>query len=335
MKKITLLSAITFLFFTTTAQNGNVGIGTTLPKARLHVADSSVVFTAEGIAASVPGTPPVSGTGRRMMWYTDKAAFRVGYAGLTEWDKDYVGNYSFATGYSSIASSSYSISMGFSSRASATGAISLGGLNNAAGFYSIAAGYSNSTKVSYAVAVGDNNVSSDHGGFVAGTFNDTTTIENDRIAPDNRIFQIGNGYRDDARSNAITVLQNGNAGFSTTLPSTKIDINGDLSIRENNLFLSNGNNHNLSVGLSSFVNISNTTAAFTITGIQGGVDGKILTILNTSTFNMTIANLNAGSDPVNRINTLTGADIVTIGNGSVTLQYSIAHNRWMVIAVRD
>lgn len=335
MKKITLLSAITFLFFTTTAQNGNVGIGTTLPKARLHVADSSVVFTADGIAASVPGAPPVSGTGRRMMWYADKAAFRVGYADMTVWDKDQVGNYSFATGNSSIAYGMYSIAMGTGGTATASGAISLGGGNNAAGFYSIAAGYFNRTKSSFSVAVGDNNVSSDHGGFVAGTFNDTSTVENDRIGPDNRIFQIGNGYRDDARSNAITVLQNGNAGFSTTLPAAKIDINGDLAIREKNLLISIGNNHNVLVGLSSFVNFGNPTAAFTITGIQGGVDGKILTILNTSTFNMTIANLNAGSDPVNRINTLTGADIVTNGNGSVTLQYSIAHNRWMVIAVRD
>ena len=46
---------------------GNVGIGTTAPVAKLHVADSSVVFNANGYAPSSPGNPPVSGQGRRVM----------------------------------------------------------------------------------------------------------------------------------------------------------------------------------------------------------------------------------------------------------------------------
>ena len=55
----------------------NVGIGTLSPVARLHVADSSVVFTAIGDIPATPGNVPVSGAGRRMMWYPDKAAFRA------------------------------------------------------------------------------------------------------------------------------------------------------------------------------------------------------------------------------------------------------------------
>src|SRR6266404_369571 len=58
---------------------GNVGIGTSNPAARLHVADSSVLFSATGIVPGTPGNPPISGAGRRMMWYAGKAAFRVGY----------------------------------------------------------------------------------------------------------------------------------------------------------------------------------------------------------------------------------------------------------------
>jgi hypothetical protein len=83
---------------------GNVGIGTTNPKARLHVADSSVVFSAEGAALASPGKPPVEGEGRRMMWYADKGAFRVGYVSYDQWDKGKVGIYSFASGYRSVAS---------------------------------------------------------------------------------------------------------------------------------------------------------------------------------------------------------------------------------------
>jgi hypothetical protein len=87
-------------------------------------------------------------------------------------------------------------------------------------------------------------------------------------------------------------------------------------------------------GKYSFINVTDPTAAFSISGFQNGTDGKILTVLNTTGQNMTITNLN-GSSLVNRINTLSGADIVTIGNGSVTIQYSAADNRWMVIGIRE
>ena len=58
---------------------GNIGIGTTVPAARLQVLDSNVVFSASGSLPNTPGDPPIQGAGRRMMWYANKAAFRVGY----------------------------------------------------------------------------------------------------------------------------------------------------------------------------------------------------------------------------------------------------------------
>ncbi|MBK8078815.1 MAG: hypothetical protein IPK25_00110 [Saprospiraceae bacterium] len=39
----------------------------------------------------VPGNPPVSGAGTRMMWYPDKGAFRAGTISSDHWDKDNVG----------------------------------------------------------------------------------------------------------------------------------------------------------------------------------------------------------------------------------------------------
>src|SRR5687768_11137760 len=87
------------------AQIGKVGINTTSPAAMLHVKDSSVVFT--GINPP-PGTgnPPVSGSGTRMMWYPNKAAFRAGHvsgSGATYWDKDNIGLYSVAMGFNTKA----------------------------------------------------------------------------------------------------------------------------------------------------------------------------------------------------------------------------------------
>src|SRR4051812_30352673 len=91
----------------------NVGIGTTNPVARLHVADSNVLFSANGdVPFPVFRNPPVSGQGRRMMWYPDKAAFRAGYVSGANWDKDSIGSYSFATGSDAKAKGNYSFVSG-------------------------------------------------------------------------------------------------------------------------------------------------------------------------------------------------------------------------------
>ncbi|HMD00896.1 MAG TPA: hypothetical protein VKH37_12120, partial [Ferruginibacter sp.] len=62
MKKIFPLLILLALNYCLTAQN--VGIGTSAPSARLHVSDSSVVFSAAGDIINVPGNPPLSGQGR-------------------------------------------------------------------------------------------------------------------------------------------------------------------------------------------------------------------------------------------------------------------------------
>src|SRR5690348_17035476 len=80
-------------------QIGRVGINTTTPSAMLHVKDSAVVFTGATTLPVTPGNPPVSGAGTRMMWYPDKAAFRVGKIVSNYWDKDSIGDYSFAGGF--------------------------------------------------------------------------------------------------------------------------------------------------------------------------------------------------------------------------------------------
>ena len=132
---------------------GNVGIGTSTPLAKLHVADSSVVFSADGDVLSSPGSTPVSGYGRRMMWYADKAAFRAGIVYGDYWDKDSIGNYSVAMGNGTRASGGSSTALG---RGAATGnfATAIGGgfdIPLASGFSSIALG-------SGVVAEGDNSV---------------------------------------------------------------------------------------------------------------------------------------------------------------------------------
>ena len=145
------MKRILFLFFIVqssqlTAQN--VGIGTSTPSARLHVADSSVVFSANGGLPGNPGNPPIQGSGRRMMWYADKAAFRAGFVDGNHWDKVNIGNYSFATGYSTTAS-------GFRSTAIGSGTIASGGYTTAMGTGTTASGDASTAMGSFTIAIGN------------------------------------------------------------------------------------------------------------------------------------------------------------------------------------
>ena len=130
------ISLACILFFMT-AHSQNVGIGTTNPAAKLHVIDSSVLFSAVFTLPITPGNPPASGSGTRMMWYPAKASFRVGSVLTQNWDKNNIGSYSFASGYNTLASGNYAISMGEGSSAVGRTATAFG-TGTALGDYSAA-----------------------------------------------------------------------------------------------------------------------------------------------------------------------------------------------------
>ncbi len=144
----------------TIMKDGNTGIGVSQPKALLHVSSSStgcgnILF--EGSFKTTPGDPPTTGTGTRMMWYPDKAAFRVGRVFGNTWDKDSIGNHSVAMGYGSNASGSNSFAVGYYCSARGGGSIAMGDLSVASGGYS--------------VAIGDRSVASNISSFSLGTEN--------------------------------------------------------------------------------------------------------------------------------------------------------------------
>ena len=132
---------------------GNVGIGTNNPVARLHVADSSVLFSAPGFPPVTPGNVPVSGGGRRMMWYPDKAAFRTGFVSGLNWDKDSIGLYSFAAGNNVKAKGQGSIAMGENSQALGSSAVAMGAGSISSGFNSFAVG-NGKAQGNYSIAMG-------------------------------------------------------------------------------------------------------------------------------------------------------------------------------------
>jgi Chaperone of endosialidase/Head domain of trimeric autotransporter adhesin len=170
----------------TVLQNGKVGIGVTAPNARLQVADSSVLFTGPAaIPVTTSFSPPATGGGTRMMWYPQKAAFRVGFVAGTNWDKDSIGRYSFSSGYGSkslgLASTTlghtnaaigdYTTAIGHQNFASGISALALGELNEAAGNYSIAMGYNSSTNGANSFAMGQSNTAQGSSSTALGSSN--------------------------------------------------------------------------------------------------------------------------------------------------------------------
>jgi len=151
--KITFTFLLTFLCFESFTQN--IGIGTTSPVARLHISDSNVVFTGPlNIPVSTNFNPPVQGPGTRMMWYPQKGAFRVGNVDGAHWDKDSIGNYSFASGYKTKARGIASTAMGENSTALGRGSVAFGEFATAKGDYSNAVGYYAYASGVYSTAIG-------------------------------------------------------------------------------------------------------------------------------------------------------------------------------------
>jgi hypothetical protein len=256
VKKISIMKCMALfillsIVYISNAQN--VGIGTTTPLARLYVTDSAVLFTGPPIIISPTiFDPPASGAGSRMMWYSAKAAFRVGTVNGTDWDKDNIGNQSFAGGFntkaagfgsfsmgsSNISSGSVAAAIGYNNNASGDAAMILGTSSTASGFTStsigtgnfaignyaismgsanwavadnsIAMGTSNVTRAVSSTALGYHNVALSPNSLVIGAYNDTTLTD--------KLFEIGNGSFG-ARSNALTVLRNGNMGIGITNPT--------------------------------------------------------------------------------------------------------------------
>jgi len=209
-----ILTACLFLLFQFSAYSQNIGIGTSNPKARLHIADSSVLFTANNVLPVSPRDPPVTGSGIRMLWYADKAALRSGGVVGSHWDRDNVGNYSFAVGYNVVALGPSSIAMGSSCTASgdesvaigriavATGsqAISIGKTSVADGISAIAIGSDALATGDYSVAIGNNVSANGNFSTALGSYVSTSNFEGSFALGDHSTTTamasfVANGFR--------------------------------------------------------------------------------------------------------------------------------------------
>jgi hypothetical protein len=151
--------------------DGKVGIGTTAPTANLHVAGLNG-FLVTGTYGS--GAIPDTGPGTRMMFYPNKAAFRVGMVRGAEWDDSNIGfsstamgeqtkasgAYSTAIGFSTIASGNNSTAMGLGATASGSESTAMGENTTASGYQSTAMGRFSKASGNNSTAMGENTTAS-------------------------------------------------------------------------------------------------------------------------------------------------------------------------------
>ncbi|RFN58756.1 hypothetical protein [Marixanthomonas ophiurae] len=125
-------------------------------------------------------------------------------------------------------------------------------------------------------------------------------------------------------------------GINTTNPKSTLDVNGALSLRGGVITLVNGNNTNINLGATVFSHYrvegpTNTFRLRTINTTPG--DGQIVTLINTTDQEMTIAHDEGpGAFPERKIYCPGETDFIISGqNGTVTLQFNAGLSRWVVI----
>lgn len=202
---------------------------------------------------------PIVGNGARLIWHPKKAAFRAGLTNGT-WEDSNIGQGSFAVGWDAQASGFGAASVGNYSVSSAHQAFSMGNHANAvqANSFSIgnfcyaynpnsfAIGNSAAAMGDYSISLGYHTVAKAPHSVAIGLYNNS--FEQPNGGPSDRLFQIGNGVDLNNRTNAMTVLRNGNVGIGgkAVLPEFVLDVASRMRIRNDGntagLYLNNSQN---------------------------------------------------------------------------------------------
>jgi hypothetical protein len=130
-------------------------------------------------------------------------------------------------------------------------------------------------------------------------------------------------------SNGQVLTTNGSGTLSWSSSASS-----GITYTSTTMSLSGSGNHNLNTSTANYVKINQGSSNnFSITGIAGGTDGKVIILQHSGSGTMTLRNDNNGSSSSNRILTQTGSDISTSGQGVYTLVYDSGLSRWIVIGV--
>jgi len=173
------------------------------------------------------------------------------------------------------------------------------------------------------------------------------------INPQEMLHVNGKIRVDDASGRtAVSVL-----GVDNTGTLNKMDVAGALEIHNNTIIASgtgyysvvnipistpspNTRLNNLDLGVDgtnaykTVIRFTGATQSFDITGIQGGIEGRHIILLNSQSVNMGVINNSNQSSALNRIITYSGSPAEsTSGQGAIELVYD--GTRWVVLNLRN
>ncbi|HET9137671.1 MAG TPA: hypothetical protein VFO76_13650 [Candidatus Kapabacteria bacterium] len=127
----------------------------------------------------------------------------------------------------------------------------------------------------------------------------------------------------------VRIGGNGYVGFNQTNPGVRVDINGGYATKSRTVTVNSGTNDNIAVGDCAYLRID-APGAFTINGLQAGIDGQRLRIVDINGWDMTIGN-NASSTTANNIETDVGSDVIVRGTQPILdMTYDSGLNKWLL-----
>lgn len=103
-----------------------------------------------------------------------------------------------------------------------------------------------------------------------------------------------------------------------------------ITAKEASLSVGNGANHNVALPANAgTLLVSGPTAVFNLTGLTGGTEGRTLTLINKTAYDMTLTDDSSSSTAANRFRFATpAADVTVAPYGTIRLTYSSTDSRW-------
>jgi hypothetical protein len=151
----------------------------------------------------------------------------------------------------------------------------------------ISGGTQHEIKSEYATASGGEGLITESAyQFAIGRYNALTGGSPTTWVPTDPLFTIGNGTAFLVRSNAFTMLKNGNAGFGTTTPGVKVDVDGAIAARPAAILNLSAAVTNLAPSTDNrstyFLNSNGLPAARQVTLSNGTVVGQLVVLHSVS-----------------------------------------------------
>jgi fibronectin-binding autotransporter adhesin len=205
--------------------------------------------------------------------------------------------------------------------------VNIGSTGNTNNAVTINSGATGGIALNGNTTVGGSSTFSTGSGLVS--LNGDTTMANGKNFTQNGggTFSTGSG---NVSLNGSTTVASGKT-FTVTDSATalggNLDVNGSAALKAGADFSTAGTTNNAIFANASLIRLTAATAQ-TITGIQNGRDGYILTVVNAGLVDATLTNEDTNSTNLNRITTGSGGSILLQPGSSIILVYDGAGQRW-------